>query len=302
MNLTSYPLLLRAGALLLLLGVTLTGCDAGTGKTPLVEAPPVEVFPTASYALSFEQTSITYSNLWPEGLAAEADAAKSGGDVEYMVDYEHTRETVVFDDEGYLSRTYEYVDGDMGTNLPGEVRADLEHLMPARSESDPVVRFEMSGGSMRYYTASGAVAHQVSYDPEAFRMQSKTLDDLRARVSEATTDAQQAERTLNTFQTAGVAVSESDGVFARINRSVNDMNGVARVEQVVDLRTGQPVQAVYYREDGRIDSSDLFHYNTFNGMPVMTNSVSLSYGPVNGAWDVAYRTEVNRTNVQTILR
>lgn len=302
MNLTLYPLLLRASALLLLLGVILAGCDAGTGKIDAVEAPPVEVFPTASYALSFEQTSITYSNLWPEGLAAEVDAAKSEGDVEYMIDYEHTRETVVFDEEGYLSRTYEYVDGDMGTNLPGDVRADLEHLMPARSETDPVVRFEMSGGSMRYYTASGAIAHQVSYDPETFRMQPETLDDLRTRVSDATTDAQRAERTLQTFQTLGVAVAERDGVFARINRSGNDVNGIARVEQVIDLRTGQPVQAIYYREDGRIDSSELLHYSKVNGMPVMTNSVSLSYGPVNGAWDVAYRTEVNRTNVRTVLR
>ena len=290
----------RTLAVVALPAVALTGCDAGLSSVD--EREPASgsggpLAPDVRYEVAYDQTTRTFSEYWPEELVA---AGKTGGDSEYLVHYEAVHEVTSFDEDGYLSQSYHYLEGNADTRLPTDVIEEFADVMPA-SEGDPVVRFEMEGGQMRFYNASGEVVHAVSYDPEAFRMDPALLDSMKALQQEADVSGRVA-RSVAALEREGIAFRELEGHGALVESEVEDVEGIGRVRQVLDLRIGQPAQVTYFREDGRIDSIEMRTYEVVGGLPVMAQSVTYDYGLVGGEWAVAYRTEVERTAITAQIR
>ena len=297
MTLSRKRLSWRTICVLLVATLFWTGCDDGLQSVD-VDAPAETEAPNVRFSVSYDQTSHTFSTQWPDGMAA---SAKSGAAGEYLTHYESIRETVGFDAEGYVVREYEYLEGNADTRLPQEIRDDFGHLMPAPdAEADPVVRFEMRGGTMTYYGASGNVVHESPYDAEAFRL---SADDLAALSATASGDVDaRVSQNIAQLKEQGVAFSLKDDVAAVIEDAEPGIDGIAKVKEVVDLRIGRPAQTIYFREDGSYDSIELRTHEIVNDVPVMTGSVTYDFGEVNGEWTVAQRTEVVRSNVKVSLQ
>ena len=290
----------RTLAVAALPAIALAGCDAGLSSVD--EREPASgsggpLAPDVRYEVAYDQTSRTFSAYWPEELVA---AGKAGGDSEYLVHYEAVHEVTSFDEEGYLSQSYHYLEGNADTRLPEDVIEDYEDVMPT-SEGDPVVRFEMKDGQMRYYGASGNVVHSMSYDPEAFRVDPVLLDSMKAAQQEADVSGRVA-RNVAALKREGIAFRALEGHGALVESDVEDVEGIGRVRQVLDLRIGQPAQVTYFREDGQIDSIEMRTYEIVGGLPVMAQSVTYDYGMVGGEWTVAYRTEVERAGITAQIR
>ena len=288
----------------------LSGCDQGFLNNPTGdsdfgdEASPDELIaPDVRYQVSYDQTEQVFSYVYPSDFVATAGKAQ-GEEEGLLVEYERVHERTAYDADGYLHMDYVFLEGHAGMNMPEATYKQLEREMPYDpAVEDPIVRFELKNGVMRYLHRSGKVAHEAVLNPEEFRVDPAMLDSLVALqgTSEEDVDERTKAQTLSQLRRDGVAFSEEDEHHILLRSSIADDGSTGEVEQVIDLRIGQPVELTYKLRNGRVDYAERRLYERVGGVPVVTYSVGDQYGEVDGDWRVVSRTTTARENVRVFV-
>lgn len=72
-----------------------------------------------------------------------------------MIDYENVHEVTAYNSDGYMQMSRKYLEGNADLAMPEDLYEDVKDEMPApESDYDPVVRSELSDGTLTYYTRS----------------------------------------------------------------------------------------------------------------------------------------------------
>lgn len=296
------PGVITLALLALLLAV---GCDSGSfiPDTPPAESTNEPLPPNIRLRISYDQRQVTYSSLLPPGLIGDIDRGRANlqvhGDIEnrgVMESYEITHETISYDEEGYLTRTYTYTDGWQGLNMPEAVYNDLKDQMPRRAPKNPVVKFKLEGGTMQFIRKDGQIAASASVDPSVYRVDPATLDSLEALRRDTSQTEQRETQMRKRLQRRGLALKTLSAHHVAFETRSKE-RGLSSIRRVIDLRTGQPVYLVYRKDDGRPARTETRTYGRYSGVPVMTHEMSYEYGDKNGQWTVVSRTETMRNNI-----
>ncbi|MFV1883722.1 MAG: hypothetical protein ACMZ7B_04490 [Balneola sp.] len=294
----------KAVALFGVLAIIIASCTQV--ESPFsVQEPDVKSFEdlniNVKYAESYDQTTITYSRHWPSSISAGLSKSASNGEGEIMIDYERIHEIVAFDEEGYMSTTTEFLEGDERMNMPESVFNDLKSEMPARdANSDEIVRQEMSDGTIKLFTRSGILKHEFTYNQEDYRVELSELEALEEWANTQNSE-RSVELNLNRLELEGFNFSVIEGVYAKYSVVEEfDNSEKIRYEYIDDLRSGLNIQTITYKADNRIENVQLNSYQLVNNLPVLSGQVTLQYRDVNGLWNVAYRTKMTRNNIKVI--
>lgn len=275
----------------LTLTLALTACDAGSGTagTGTGTAPPMPA--NASIQISFDEVSETTATSWPGDVAARADAS-----TELLLRYAHTREVTRFSAEGGYSRTVEYVDGDASTWYPPEFASAVEANVPDPLDPDPTKRYEIANGQVTIYGVSGAVKGQVNLNGDVFQVSSEMVELMR-RSPDATADepTDRTEESLELLRQSGMSFRTVQDDLVEIERE--DPDSGYTEQTLLNLRSGLPRMVTSVRPDGRRESVEIRSYQRAGGLMLPIETVTFSYGDVNGAWGVTSKTQVTRTNL-----
>lgn len=255
------------------------------------------------YAESYDQTEMTFSRLWPKGIAAGLGKQSTTGG-ELLVDYERTREVLAFDEEGYMSSISEFLEGDGEMNMPEEAYNKHKATMPARSaDHDPVVKTVMQDGTTKSYSKSGKLKYESTYDPEEFRVDPALLDLLETAAADTSDVEQSIQNNKEGLTNDGISFNIVDGFYAEyeISSSVEAQeNGVPAYQLLQDLRTGDIVSSAVLRADGEYDSITFNRFKVVENTSILVYSEEFTFGNINGKWGVTQRSVMHRQNIKVI--
>ena len=294
---------------ILLLGVCLVlsfACKQATGSLDISEEEPIieDLNINVKYAESYDQTVVTYSRLWPEGISAEFGKGKVSSGGELLVDYERTHEIIAFDENGYMSTVSEFLEGDGEMNMPEEAFNDLKSTMPARANDyDPVVKTVMEDGLKKSFGKSGKLKYKQEYDPEYFRVTQAELDSLEAWQNQNRDTEQAVKQSLFNLSQQGIdfdRVGDFHVSYSLQAETEEQGKGIFKYEYTDDLRTGLTAQLVVLRTDGNYESIVRNSYQKVNNIPVLASETRYSFGDVNGKWSIAYRQITSRENIKLV--
>jgi hypothetical protein len=252
------------------------------------------------YAESYDQTTITFSRHWPDGITAGFGKMISPNNGEIMTDYERISEIIAYDNDGYLSIVREFLEGDEKMNMPESAYNKLEDAMPSRDRILGIMhKEEMSGGSFKHFDKNGALLHEYSYDQELYKI---TLDELAAFRTWQEDNNDAVNSNVEKLQNKGINFEIVDDIYAKYSIPVIDHGfDNLRFEYIENLRTGLQVGLISYKEDGEIQSIQTSQYAKSNGFPVLSKLVTYQYGNINGKWDIAYKTIMTRENIEVLI-
>lgn len=285
--------------------VALSACGGDSG--PLTEDG--TSVPAVRYEVAYDQTEMTFSLQWPEGIAGGVDGQArlaSGADgTELMTGYEHTRLEMGFDDDGRFSQVITFLEGDEEMAMPEEVFASLQGSMVPRSPgANPVVREVMARGKRTSYGRNGAAVREMPYDVSIYDVSPQVLDSLRRAAAAVEDDTQsRVEANLARFRAAGVQPRLLGETSALIDQQETFENGqTALTRQVVDLRHGQPVRMAVKDNGGRYLFYKEFQYAQVDGATVATYEVAYDFGDVDGRWTTLSKTTTTRENIRVTIQ
>jgi len=255
------------------------------------------------YAESFDQTTITFSRHWPSGITAGFGKINLPQNGEIMVDYERTSELIAYDENGYLGKVRQFLEGDEKMNMPESAYSVVKANMPSRdSYKNPMIREEMSGGIMRYFDKNGELLSEYPYNEELYRVSQIELDTYKDWQKTSNSE-NSVQNNMQLLQNQGINFEILDDYYATYSVNASeDFSEDIRFEYTDDLRTGLPVSMVAYKENGRVESIQLNQYDTNTGFPILSKQVIYQYGNVNGEWNIAYRTLMTRQNIQVLTK
>jgi hypothetical protein len=306
-SITSPRRLVALSVLVVGLALTVTGCDdTSVAPTPSEESsseptdPGAPLPPDVRLRIEYDQTEVTYSNVWPGSIVGndEAEKAKKKG-AQLMTEFEKTHEVRSYDNEGYLHRTYEYIGGNHpGMNMPSQPYSDLRKEMPYDpNDENPIVKYELEGSSMKYIRKDGTVAHETVVDPERYRVDPEKLDSLKAAQEDTADTDERRAAVRQSLQRQGHNLTQFDENRVSFTRELEQDRGASRVKTVVDLRFGKSIYQKFMLKNGQTDMVVTRQYARTSGLPVMRRSVTYNYDDRTGDWKVVTRTELTRNNI-----
>ncbi|MCP9292258.1 hypothetical protein [Gracilimonas sediminicola] len=255
------------------------------------------------YAEVYDQTEITYSRLWPQGISAGLNKSQSNGG-ELLVDYEKTREIIAYDEEGYMTSITEFLEGDGEMNMPEEAYNQHKATMPAKSaDHDPVVKTEVKDGKVRSYTKSGKLKYESTYDPEEFWVDPASLELLVSATTDTSDVEQSIQSNIESLANDGISFSIVDEFYAKYNiKSPVEAqeNGLAAYQLLMDLRNGNIIGSAILRSDGEYESVSFNMYKNVGNTQMLAYSEKYDYGVINGKWGITQRTVMHRENIKVI--
>lgn len=286
--------------------LTVAGCDdtsvappaPGSSSEPTDSGAPLP--PDVRLRIQYDQTEVTYSNVWPGSIVGndEAKAAKEEG-AKLMTEFEKTHEVRSYDDEGYLTASYKYLDGNHpGMNMPADAYSDLKSEMPYDpNDENPIAGSELNGSTIKYVRADGSEARSRPIDPEKFRIDPAKLDSLSNQQDDTSDVDSRRSAVLGSLQNRGISFRRLDKNRVVYDQKIEDVRGTSSVKKVIDLRFGKPIYMKYKLKNGNTDMVETRRYARKSGLPVLMKSVTYNYDDRTGSWGVVSRTEVTRRNV-----
>lgn len=253
------------------------------------------------YAESYDQTEITYSRIWPEGISAGFDKSKSTSGGELLVDYERTNEVLAYDEEGYMSSVTEFLEGDGEMNMPEDTYNKLKSTMPAKSaDYDPVARIVLQDGVSKSYTKSGKLKYESTYNPEEFKVDPSLLEVLKTNQEDSSDVEQSVQSNIEALKQEDIQFDLLDDYYAKYTLPETQRTKVSGYQVVKDLRNGHIVAEAVMRDDGKYQSVSFNKYKEVKGMSVLSYKEKYSYGDLNGKWEITQRTVTHRQNINII--
>ncbi len=253
------------------------------------------------YAESYDQTTITFSRHWPEGITAGFGKMISPNNGEMMIDYENVNKTISYDHEGYISTIIEFIDGDETMNMPEYYYDSIKDEIPSRSSNyDPIVKEIMTNGVRRVYGQSGSLKFEKTYDLEDFRLTANELDSIDIWFDILGT-SNAINSNIDRMNLEGINFQIEDNYYVRYSKSItNRENQEVSFEYLDDLRTGLNIQTIAYDYLGRATSITLNTYSRVDGLPILNNQSLYQFGDLNDKWQIVYRTVMTRENIQIL--
>jgi len=286
--------------------LTVAGCDdtsvappaPGSSSEPTDSGAPLP--PDVRLRIQYDQTEVTYSNVWPGSIVGndEAKKAKEEG-AKLMTEFEKTHEVRSYDDEGQLTASYEYLDGNHpGMNMPADAYSDLKSEMPYDpNDENPIAGSELNGSTIKHVRADGSEARSRPIDPEKFRIDPAKLDSLSNQQDDTSDVDSRRSAVLGSLQNRGISFRRLDKNRVVYDQKIEDVRGTSSVKKVIDLRFGKPIYMKYKLKNGNTDMVETRRYARKSGLPVLMKSVTYNYDDRTGSWGVVSRTEVTRRNV-----
>jgi hypothetical protein len=292
------------------LAFTFTGCDDTSVAPPPTEERSTQptdgeapLPPDVRLRIQYDQTEVTYSNVWPGSIVGNNTQGKEARSKEQgaklMTDYEKIHEIRSYDNEGYLHRSYEYLDGSHpGQNMPPEAYSQLKSEMPYDpKDRNPVTRFELAGNSMKFIREDGTVAHQAPVDPERYRVDPSKLDSLRNLRTDTSDTESRRTAIRRSLRQQGLSLTQIDKNRVSFTRKLDGKSIASEVKKVVDLRIGRPIYLKYLLKNGKTDMVITYNYVRKSGLPVKKRSVTYNFDDRTGDWGVVSRTEILRRDI-----
>lgn len=280
------------------------GCDEitlapeGESSPSIGESEPSEPLPPGvRMRMHYDQTEVTYSNVWPGSIVGNNEKAKEEGAM-LMTEYEKTREVYSYDEEGYLTASYEYLEGHPDMNMPEASYSELRDQMPYNPEDEnPIVRSELKGNAITYFREDGSVERERPIEPESFRVDPARLDSLEEARDDDLSPDRRRENVRRSLEERGLSLQQLDENRVAFEQTLEEVQAVSRVQKVVDLRIGKPIHLRYELKNGNTDLIETRRYKYTSGIPVMVQSVTYDFDDRSGSWGVVARTEVTRQNI-----
>lgn len=252
------------------------------------------------YAESYDQTEITYSRLWPQGISAGLNKSQTNGG-ELLVDYEKTREIIAYDEEGYMTSITEFLEGDGEMNMPEEAYNELKSTMPAKSANyDPIIRTEFKDGVLIYIAKSGRIIERYPVDKELYKVDPTLFDSL---LQNNDNTQQAVKNNLLKIENSGVVYNRVGDRYVEFRRKADAQNardGISEEQYVLDLQNGNILLYAKINSKGEIISLTRSHFESKNGFPILASEERFTYGKINNAWGIIQRTTMNRENIKII--
>lgn len=288
---------------LLVLASLLVGCDDSGLTDSAEESATTPLPPNIEFQLSFDETTTTYSSVFPSRLVRDIGKGKSPGNVRYMTNFVETEEARSFTDEGFLKVERAYTGGHPTMNMPKGVHNELREHMPFDpNDANPISRFELTQeGKITYYRENGKKEWGHVFDPEKFKVDPSVLDSLQDLEERSVSMQERVEMSRQSLRSRGLSLRRLDAYRVQYDREIEKIAKLSRAEMTVDLRYGKPVHMTYYRTDGKVDFVETRAYRFASGYPVMTRSVVYQYGESKGDWTVTSRTETHRENIKAVF-
>jgi hypothetical protein len=274
--------------------VALAGCDADF-TAPMEDVDLGDA--SGALVISYDQTTTSFETLWPSEMVA-GFGKRAPETNELMTSYEIVRETIAYDEDGYLTLESVFTEGHADMMMPADLYEDVKDEMPAPDEDhDPIVRKTIQGSRMTYYGASGNVVFETTIDPERMR-----LSEQERNASGDTTGATERVATrMREMEAAGVDAQQwgpHHAILALEASPEDAANGVGGYRRVVDLRYGMAIRSAVIDQQGRYEFLTLRTIEPVNGYPVAMHTEHYTFGEINGNWGVTTRTIESRSNVR----
>lgn len=254
------------------------------------------------YAESYDQTETTFSRHWPESISAGFSKATSDGG-ELLVDYEKTKHVLAFDEDGYMSMTTEFIEGDGEMNMPESIYNSLKADIPANgSDYDPVVRTELKEGALKYFSKSGELVFEQPLNKDDYWINPEDLDALNNDPDSSDT-SQSIEGNLKRLEFSGLSFNRFGEHHVGYEReaTLEDAElGIAKHQYLMDLRNGNINVYATVKADGNYYSITRSSFANVNGNNVLSSEEYFHFGEINNSWDVITRRKMTRQNIQII--
>ncbi len=297
---------LRGVAVILTMLLFLTGCtESNNPFSPEKSEPTVTVDDlniSMKYAESYDETSMYFSRRWPKKITEGfAKTMVEGGEI--MLDYERTRKTIAYDEEGYLYTFTEFLEGDTRMNMPESIHEIVKHKKPAEDiNKDPIVRIEFSKGILKHIGKSGKIISQHSFNPEDFRLDDESLERLDSLNNESSGNNEHVSNSINQLHASGLQYEIINDVYADITESnvTEKSSDISKYKYRIDLRTGNKIEEVAYDIQNRPVTYKISNFINVNGRQVLQRKLFYEYGMLNDNWEIVERKVVTRINHQII--
>jgi hypothetical protein len=291
----------------LALAVVIAGCTSidapvGTDDNGVKSFEDLNI--NVKYAESYDQTTVTFSRHWPNSISTSLAKNVEGGG-ELMIDYERVHEVIAFDEDGYMSSTLEFLEGDSEMGMPESVYEQVKAEMPAKDPSDnPVAKIVMTDGLMRQYGKDGTIKSEFPIDKEALRIDPEWLEVLRDSTSDEGNTQNTIKNNIRVLEDSGIKYSVVNGFYAKYEMPPSPegvADGVSKQEYVRDLRNGNIISYAELNAKGEYLNVTESRYSTIEGIPVLKHEVYYTFGNVNGHWGISERSVMTRENIQIII-
>lgn len=285
--------------------ILLSGCDPGglMNSTSRPDHTNVEsVLTNARYKLSYDQKTWSFSAQWPSSMVGTL--GKEGSSDQLLLDsYENVREIYAFDDQGWMTSTRSWLEGNADQNIPNELYEKVKDIMPTHGDGhDPVVRSVLSGNTMRYFKRSGKLASETQVDARAFKIDPTLLDSLASLNQNASNVQSRIAGFIANKQSSSFNLRTINDRYVEFTQPANHDPEVNRVRKVLDLKTGNVVRSADLRMDGNVVSETMFRFVEVKGHSVMQHSRTTYYGERNGQWVMTSRTVTDRENIDISIK
>lgn len=297
----------KATALFGVLAIIIASCTQV--ESPFsVQEPDVKSFEdlniNVKYAESYDQTTITYSRHWPSSISTGLAKTVSDGEGEIMVDYERVHEIVAFDEDGYMSTSIEFLEGDSEMNMPESIYNSLKGEMPANgSDYDPVIRTELKEGTLRYFSKSGKLVFEQQLNKDDYWINPEDLDALNNNGPDSTSTNQSIEGNLKKLELSGISFNRIGEYHVGYEREATQEDiglGIAKHKYLMDLRNGNINIYASVMPNGNYYSITRSSFATVQGTSILASEEYFHYGEINNSWDVITRRKMTRQNIQII--
>lgn len=288
---------------LIVFGLFILSCDTGNlfqSNNNLVTGNEQHLSSVAPHAISKESRySISFDKeVWTlQFYAADHPLYSLDPNIDItngiLNDYERTREVVAISYDGDLTLITEWLDfGGFDNTMPEYVYKKHSDLMPAREASyDPVVKSVMSDGKLTYYSQSGKVVSEASYDPAAFSLSQQELMQFLS----ANTNVPAKQEIIDTFTTQGISAEYLGNNLIKIEQDVFDDNDIVKQIGYINTHSGQVERMLDIDPAGRIAIETITLHGTKKGVILPHHHQTTYFAEINGKWQEKRRIIETRT-------
>lgn len=255
--------------------------------------------PNISFQISYDQKSMVFTPYWPEDVVAGFKAKTVPEDTEMLIDYDHTREYITFDQDKNMLLQIDYLEGTRSQGMPDDLYNDVKNDMPDRRDDKQVVSTRIGKGLITYVYSDGTEASEnldngFIIDDEAYEYW-RSLYENRQDTSTSNKIAQNLEE----LKQSGISYNQLDGstVYFEIEPATGEQSDIGRIRQKMDLKTGDITMSATQFKDGRYESVSYMSYKMVGNISVLQNSETYVFGSHEGEWQAVQKHVINRKNI-----
>tara|TARA_R110002124_G_scaffold251749_2_gene416992 strand:- start:2620 stop:3369 length:750 start_codon:yes stop_codon:yes gene_type:complete len=241
---------------------------------------------------------MVFTPFWPEDVVAGFKSKSVSEDTEMLIDYDHTREYVAFDQDRNMILQVDYLEGTRSQGMPDDLYSEVKTDMPDRSDDKQVVSTRVGNGLITYVYSDGTETSEsldkMVIDDEAYEYW-RSLYENRQDTSASAKIAQNLEE----LRQSGISFKQLDGstVYFELQPDGDEQPDIGQIRQKMDLKTGDIVMSATQFKDGRYESVSYMSYKLVRNISVLQNSETYVFGSYNGEWQAVQKHVINRENI-----